>query len=361
MAWAALCEIISNSEASSILARKPKIVATNPVFPETRALLEEHATVDVNPALQPWTYEQVRQRCRDAVGLLAFMTDRIDAEFLAACPDLRVIGAALKGFDNIDIQAATTAGVWLTIVPDLLTVPTAELAIGLMLSLGRNIVAGDRNIKTHGFSGWRAELYGAGLAGATVGIVGFGLVGRAIAERLAGFGCRLLAYDQPMPAALAKSWPYVTLTSLEEVFASSDYVVLALPLTAETRHIVNSTTLAAMKRGAILVNPARGSLVDEAAVADAIDRGHLSGYAADVFECEDWALEDRPTSIDPRLTSPSAPTVFTPHIGSGVTETRRQIELCAARSILDVIAGRVPFGAINNPGKLSAHAKSAAR
>ena len=230
-----------------------------------------------------------------------------------------------------------------------------------MLSLGRNIVAGDRNIKRHGFHGWRAELYGAGLAGTTVGIIGFGLVGRAIAERLAGFGCRLLAHDQSVPAALAKSWPYVTLTSFEEVFAGSDYVVLALPLTANTRHIVNSRTIAAMKRGAILVNPARGSLVDEAAVADAIDRGHLSGYAADVFECEDWALEDRPTSIDPRLTKPSAPTVFTPHIGSGVTETRRQIELSAARSILDVLAGRVPFGAVNNPDKQSDHAQSVAR
>ena len=343
------------------MARKPKIVATNPVFPETRTLLEAHATVEINPSLEPWAYEEVRQRCRDAVGLLAFMTDRIDTDFLAACPSLRVIGAALKGFDNIDVRAATDAGVWLTIVPDLLTVPTAELTIGLMLSLGRNIVAGDRNIKARGFHGWRAELYGAGLAGTTVGIVGFGLVGRAIAERLAGFQCRLLAHDQSVSAALAKSWPHVTMTSFEDVIASSDYVVLALPLTAGTRHIINSRTVADMKPGARLVNPARGSLVDETAVADAINRGHLSGYAADAFECEDWALENRPTGIDPRLTNLSAPTVFTPHIGSGVTEVRREIELSAARSILDVLAGRVPFGAVNDPGKQLAHAQSAAR
>ncbi|SHN63085.1 phosphonate dehydrogenase [Bradyrhizobium erythrophlei] len=341
---------------------KPKIVATNPVFPETRALLEEHATVDVNPTVEPWTYEEVRRHCRDATALLAFMTDRVDAEFLAACPNLRVIGAALKGFDNIDVQAATNAGVWLTIVPDLLTVPTAELTIGLMLSLGRNIMAGDRNIKQHGFHGWRAELYGAGLAGNTVGIVGFGLVGQAIAERLAGFECRLLAYDQSMSAAMEKFWqPRVTTASFQEVIARSDYIVLALPLTAETRHIISSRTIADMKPGARLVNPARGSLVDEAAVADAIDRGHLSGYAADVFECEDWALQNRPRRIDPRLTNSSAPTVFTPHIGSGVTEIRRQIELSAARSILDALAGQVPFGAVNNPGKQFVHAQSGAR
>ena len=180
------------------------------------------------------------RRCRDAVGLLAFMTDRIDADFLAACPKLRVIGAALKGFDNIDVQAATNAGVWLTIVPDLLTVPTAELAIGLMLSLGRNIVAGDRNIKKHGFHGWRAELYGAGLAGATVGLVGFGLVGRAIAERLSGFNAGCWPTINQLSEALTESWPHVTMTSFEDVIANSDYVVLALPLTADTRHIINS-------------------------------------------------------------------------------------------------------------------------
>jgi phosphonate dehydrogenase len=343
------------------MAESPKIVVTNPVFPETRALLEEHATVDVNAALEPWPHEEVRRRCRDATGLLAFMTDWIDADFLAACPKLRVIGAALKGFDNIDAEAATNAGVWVTIVPDLLTVPTAELTIGLMLSLGRNIVAGDQGIKKLGFHGWRAEPYGAGLAGATVGIIGFGLVGRAIAERLVGFRCRLLAHDQSVSETEAKSWPDVTMTNLEEVIANSDYIVLALPLTADTRHIVNSKTIAGMKPGARLVNPARGSLVDEAAVADAIARGQLSGYAADVFECEDWALEDRPARIDPRLTAPLAPTVFTPHIGSGVTDVRREIELSAARSILDVLKGRIPFGAVNAPGKQFAHAQSRSR
>jgi phosphonate dehydrogenase len=343
------------------MAQTPTIVVTNPVFPETRALLEEHATVVVNAALEPWPYQEVRRRCRDAAGLLAFMNDRIDAAFLAACPGLRVIGAALKGFDNIDVEAATNAGVWLTIVPDLLTVPTAELAIGLMLSLGRNIVAGDRSIKQHGFGGWRAELYGAGLAGATVGIVGFGLVGRAIAERLVGFRCRLLAHDQSVSETLAKSWPDVTMTSLGDVIANSDYVVLALPLTAGTRHIINSETIAGMKAGARLVNPARGSLVDESAVADAIARGQLSGYAADAFECEDWAIADRPTRVDPRLTTSTAPTVFTPHIGSGVTEVRREIELSAARSILDVLAGRIPSGAVNDPGRQLIHAQSRSR
>ncbi|ARQ01760.1 phosphonate dehydrogenase [Pseudorhodoplanes sinuspersici] len=328
---------------------KPKVVVTNPIFAETKALLDQHATVLVNTSLEPWPYDEVRAICADAAGVMAFMTDRIDAAFIADCPKLRVIGAALKGADNIDVSAATDAGVWLTIVPDLLTIPTAELAIGLMLSLGRNIVAGDRSIKARGFRGWRAQLYGEGLSGATVGIVGFGLVGRAIAGRLTGFGCRLLAYDQTPTQKLPEPVPYVTATGFDDLIATSDYVVLALPLTAETQHIIDVRAIAAMKPGARLVNPARGSLVDEAAVADAIERGHLAGYAADVFECEDWARDDRPAHIDARLISPSAPTVLTPHIGSGVTQVRREIELSAARSIIDALSSRVPDGALNNP------------
>jgi phosphonate dehydrogenase len=338
---------------------KPKVVVTNPVFPETRACLDAHAMVVVNAAPEPWPHEEVREKCRDAAGLLAFMTDRIDAAFLAACPQLRVIGAALKGFDNIDLAAATEAGVWLTIVPDLLTVPTAELTIGLMIALGRNIIVGDRAIKADGFHGWRAQLYGAGLAGATVGLVGFGQVGRAIAERLVGFGCRLLACDQAAPEAPRGTFPDVTMVGFADALARSDYVVLALPLTDDTRHIVNAQTIAAMKPGARLVNPARGSLVDEAAVADALARGHLSGYAADAFACEDWARADRPAGIDPRLTAPSAPTVLTPHIGSAVTQARRAIEMSAARSIVDALAGRIPGGAVNHPDKRLSHAQSA--
>lgn len=341
-------KVVATTERIDVTG-KPKVVVTNPIFAETKSLLDQHAMVLVNPSIEPWPYEDVRAICADAVGIMAFMTDRIDAAFLADCPQLRVIGAALKGADNIDVDAATEAGVWLTIVPDLLTIPTAELAIGLMLSLGRNITAGDRNIKAKGFRGWRAQLYGAGLHGATVGIVGFGMVGRAIAERLTGFGCRLLAYDQSASREMMDAVPYVTATGFDDLIARSDYVVLALPLTSETLHMIDARVIAAMKPGARLVNPARGSLVDEAAVADAIERKHLSGYAADVFECEDWAREDRPAHIDARLLSPSASTVLTPHIGSGVTEVRRAIELAAACSIIDALEGRVPDGALNTP------------
>jgi hypothetical protein len=158
--------------------QKPVVLVTNRIFPETEALLAAHARVIVNRADEPWSPEEVQARCREADAVLAFMTDQVDAAFFAGCPRLKVVGAALKGYDNIDVAAAERAGVWVTIVPDLLTVPTAELAIGLMLSLGRHIAAADRSIRDNGFRGWRPAFYGRGIAESTVGIVGFGPPGR---------------------------------------------------------------------------------------------------------------------------------------------------------------------------------------
>lgn len=328
--------------------QKPVVVVTNRVFPETEALLAAHARVIVNRADEPWSREEVQARCREADAMLAFMTDQVDAAFLTGCPRLKVVGAALKGYDNIDVAVAERAGVWVTIVPDLLTVPTAELAIGLMLSLGRHIAAADRNIRDNNFRGWRPAFYGRGIADSTVGIVGFGQVGQAIAARLTGFGCTLLASDvRGVPAGeLAHQ---VRPSTLADVLAVSDYVVLALPLTSATLHIIDRAAITAMKPDALLINPARGSLVDEAAVADALETGRLGGYAADVFQCEDWARMDRPVGIDGRLTRAGARTVLTPHIGSAVAGVRRDIELSAARNILAVLSGQTPNEAVNRP------------
>ncbi|MFH1346475.1 MAG: phosphonate dehydrogenase [Pseudomonadota bacterium] len=327
------------------MTKPPLVVLTSRVFPETRAALERVARIVANEASEPWRRDELIERCGEASGLMAFMTDRIDREFLERCPELKVIGAALKGYDNIDVEAARERGVQVTIVPDLLTEPTAELAIGLMIALGRHIPTGDAGIRRAGFAGWRPELYGTGIGSSTVGIVGFGLVGRAIARRLSGFGCRIVAFD---------SRPFGEISGVEQmafddVLKLSDFVVLGLPLTQSTTGLIDSAAIGRMKPGALLVNPARGSLVDEAAVADALASGHLGGYAADVFECEDWARPQRPMSIDARLTAPGARTVLTPHIGSAVTSARRQIELSAASSILQALAGQLPAGLVDIP------------
>ena len=328
---------------------KAKILVTNRCFPETFALLSQHADVTMNNEIEPWPYREVLQRCADANAIMAFMTDKIDAEFIAGCPSLRVIGAALKGYDNIDVEAATHAGIWVTIVPDLLTAPTAELAIGLLLSLSRKIPQADQQIRIDGFNGWRPTLYGRGLAGETVGIVGFGCVGQAIAERLAGFSCEILAYDSNKATNALADRSSVRMTDLTEVVTRSAYVILALPLLPSTQGLFGDELISLMQRGSFLINPARGSLVNEAAVASAIARGQLAGYAADVFECEDWARGDRPMAIYPLLRADTKRTVLTPHLGSAVETVRRNIELSAAKSILQALTGEVPELAINRP------------
>ncbi len=331
------------------MSKLPLVVLTNATFPQTRAMFDGIARLIANDRPEPWPQGVLRENCRDATGIMAFMTDRIDGELLSACPGLRVVGAALKGYDNIDVAAASARGVWITICEDLLTVPTAELAIGLMLSLGRHMVHGDREIREKGFKGWRPNHYGRGVLGARVGIVGFGKVGQAIADRLAGFGCRISACDSLQSPFPSRFDGLVDRRELADLLQHSDYLVLALPLVPATMHLIDADAIAAMQPGAFLINPARGSLVDERAVADSLAAGKLAGYAADVFECEDWARSDRPTNVDRRLCEPMAPTVLTPHIGSAVTSVRQEIEASAARSIIDVLCGRRPAGAVNEP------------
>jgi phosphonate dehydrogenase len=234
------------------------------------------------------------------------MPDRVDAAFLSQCRRPRVIACALKGFDNFDVGACTAAGVWLAIVPDLLTEPTAELAVGLAIGLGRMIRNGDAIVRSGAFEGWRPILYGAGLDGSTVTIVGMGHVGRAIARRLSGFGCRILGVDpqSDMPSGVVGR-------DLNSALADSDFVILAAPLTPATHHLIGRDAIAQMKPRTLLINVGRGSVVDETAVADALESDALGGYAADVFEMEDWALPERPMAIDPRLREHPR-TLFTP-------------------------------------------------
>jgi len=321
----------------------PRIVVTCRAFPETLALLRAHGEVIANDSEAPWSAARLRDACRDAEAMLAFMPDRVDAGFLEACPRLRIVACALKGYDNFDVKACAARGVWLTIVPDLLTDPTAELTLGLMIGLGRQLLAADATMRRGDFAGWRPVLYGHSIDGATVGLIGGGAVGRAIARRLGGFDCSTLVHDLSPGATLPPNARWAT---LDETVATADWLIAALPLTAGTRHLIDAALLARMKPGARLVNPGRGSVVDERAVGDALQSGRLGGYAADVYELEDWALDDRPRSVDPRLLADTGRTLFTPHIGSAVESVRRAIELDAANNIVEALRGDRPHGAI---------------
>jgi phosphonate dehydrogenase len=308
---------------------RPSIIITQRVFPETMELLAPHAEV------------MIGEPVRNADALMVFMPDSLDQAFLRSCPNLKIVAGALKGYDNFDVEACTRLGIWFTIVPDLLTEPTAELALALMLGLARNVLTGDRLIRSGEFQGWRPILYGTSLAGSVVGIIGYGAVGRALARMLQGFSCRIEYHDPSVDASIP----------LETLLASSDFALPLLPLTAKTFHLLSREALSNMKRGAYLINVSRGSIVDEEAVADAVESGRLAGYAADTFEMEDWARAHRPREINPRLLRLTDRTLFTPHLGSAVASARLQIELAAANNILQALRGERPSGAINTPAK----------
>lgn len=310
----------------------PTIVVTQPVHPEVLALLEPHGRVVMNPGPEPWPDATLHRHLAEADAMLAFMTDRVDAETLKHAPRLRTIACALKGYDNFDLAACAAAGVRVSFVPDLLTEPTAELAVGLAIAAGRHLLAGDRAVRA-GYAGWRPTLYGSGLHGSVVAVAGLGAVGRAIVDRLAGFGCaQILGVD---PGA---EDPRVRMTDLLTAAARADYLILAVPLLGPTRHLVDAALLAQGKPGQILVNVGRGSVVDEAAVADALADGRLGAYAADVYAMEDWALPDRPRAIPEALLS-SPRTVLTPHIGSAVRRVRLAIETRAAENLVGALRG----------------------
>ncbi|MFH1870255.1 MAG: phosphonate dehydrogenase [Pseudomonadota bacterium] len=328
---------------------KPKVVLTSWVHPEVIDRLAQHCTVVPNTTRERLTREEILIRAKDADAIMSFMTDAVDDAFLAACPRLQVVGCALKGYDNYDVDACTRRGIWITNVPDLLTIPTAELTIGLLIGLTRKIFQGDQLVRSGCFDGWRPVLYGAGLTGRTLGIIGMGAVGQAIAARLQGYELKLLYADpRPLPADMEARFG-LRRVAVDQLLADSDYVVPMIPYGEDTLHLIDARAIAAMKHGAFLVNACRGSVVDEDAVADALAAGKLAGYAADVFELEEWARPDRPRNISRRLLADSERTLFTPHIGSAVDSVRLAIEMEATTNILQVLAGQKPQGAVNRP------------
>lgn len=327
---------------------KPKILLTHWVHDEVVEYLSQHGEVVSNQTLQSMEKSHLLEQAKDADAIMAFMPDSIDDDFLAHCKNLKIVGAALKGYDNFDVEACTRRGIWFSYVPDHLTIPTAELAIGHLIAIGRNMLAGDRLIREGRFPGWRPVLYGRGLAGSTVGILGMGEVGQTIAGFLVPFSCTCLYHDLVRLDEEREKELNTTASSLENIYRASDFIIVALPLTPATVHVIDEDGLAHCKKGLYLVNVGRGSSVDEKAVGQALESGHLSGYAADVFEFEDWARPNRPHTIPSRLIGKLDSTFFTPHIGSAVDSVRKDIAMDAAFNIVQALQGKRPHGALNS-------------
>jgi glyoxylate reductase len=265
-------------------------------------------------------------------AIVSLLTDRIDAALLGRAAGLRVVANVAVGVDNVDLAACHSRDVVVTNTPGVLTEATADLAFGLLLAAARRIVEGDRMVRRGAFLGWTPSLLvGAPVHGATLGVIGLGRIGQAMARRARGFGMRVVyASRAPLAPEMERALGAARAT-VDEVFARADFVSLHCPLTPPTRHLVNASRLATMKRGAVLVNTARGGCVDEAALAEALTRGPLGAAGLDVFE-------DEPR-VSRRLLELEN-VVLAPHIGSADRPTREGMARIAADNVLAVLAGR---------------------
>ncbi|OLS98645.1 hypothetical protein BJF90_40960 [Pseudonocardia sp. CNS-004] len=298
-------------------------------------------TVDLRRDHRPLPAEELRATAAEYDGLICLLTDRIDAEFLAACPRLRVVANVAVGFDNIDVAAATRAGVAVTNTPRVLTDATADLAFTLLLSTARRVPEGDAFLRAGKYTHWRVkqEQMGVDVFGATLGLFGLGQIGRAVARRARGFDMTVLYHDvQRLPAEDERELG-VTYVEFEELLARSDFVSVHSPLTDTTRHRFDAAAFAAMKPSAMLINTARGPIVDEAALAAALRDGVIAGAGLDVFE--------REPEVDAQLLQLRERVVLLPHLGSATGSTRREMCRTAARNVRDALSGRRPETLVN--------------
>ena len=275
---------------------------------------------------------------------LCMLTERIDAELLDAAPSLRIVANLAVGFDNVDVPAATERGVLVTTTPDVLTDATADLAWALILAAARRVAEADRFARSGEWTAWSGlALLGAPVAGRTLGIVGLGAIGTAVARRARGFDMPVLYTNrhrnlEAERALAAAGGPAPELVALDELLARSDIVSLHAPLNDDSRHLIDAAALARMKPTAILINTARGPLVDEPALVVALRDGVIAAAGLDVFEHE-------PALVPGLADLPN--TVLLPHIGSATRDTRAAMVRLCSENIVAVLAGRPPLTARN--------------
>jgi glyoxylate reductase len=289
-------------------------------FPAISRLHAEH-DVTVWPSSSPPSPVELRAGAREADGLLSLLTDRVDAQLLGACPDLKAIANLAVGTDNLDLEACAARGVAVGNTPDVLTDATAEVTFALLLAVARRLPEGAAAVRSGEWPVWQpAWLLGTEVAGATLGIVGMGRIGRAVARRAEGFGMEVVHASRTGGLALP------------ELLERSDFVSLHCPLTAATRHLVDARALARMKPTAFLINTARGPIVDQAALREALHAGTIAGAGLDVTDPEPLPPDD------PLLDSPNL--LVLPHVGSATTRTRARMADLAVDNLLAALSGR---------------------
>jgi len=326
--------------------KQPAVLVARAVFPEVVARLREHFEVETNHADEPYTPEQLIQRLQGKVGVLTTGSERISADLLAACPQLKVVCNIAVGYNNFDVPAMTAAGVLATNTPDVLTETTADFGFALLMATARRISESEHFLRAGHWNRWALDMFaGAEVHGSTLGILGMGRIGQAIARRGAhGFGMKVIYHNRSRLDAATEVECKASYVSKEQLLAQADHLILVVPYSAESHHTIGAAELAQMKPTATLINIARGGIVDDAALAVALRERRIAAAGLDVFEGEPKVHPDL-------LTVPNV--VLTPHIASATIATRKAMANLAADNLIGFLTqGRAPTPI--NPEALSA-------
>ena len=321
------------------MANKPLVAVTRLIPEAGLQLVREACEVRLWEQELPPSPEELDTLLEGVDGALTLLTDRVDGEVLDRHPTLKVVSNFAVGFDNVDVPAATERGVAVCNTPGVLTGATAEMAFTLLMAAARRIVEGVDYVRAGKWQTWGPTLLlGQDIVGATLGIVGFGRIGREVARMASGFNMRLLTYDTYQDPKAAEEFG-VTFVELDELLRESDYVSLHVALTEETHHIISEREFGLMKRTAVLVNAARGPVVDTDALVRALTDGEIFAAGLDVTEPEPLPADH------PLVSLPNC--VVVPHIASATVTTRDNMAKLAANNLIDVLNGRKPEVIVN--------------
>jgi glyoxylate reductase len=319
---------------------RPKVYSTHALFDEARKILDSNCDIQYWCGAERPPREEVLARVKDKEGLICLLTEKINEELLRAAPKLRIVANVAVGYDNIDVEACTRRGVVVTNTPGVLDETTADFAWALLFAVARRVAEGEQLARSGNWKGWNLDqLCGADVWGKTLGIVGFGRIGRAVARRASGFQMKVIYTDAVRASEEVEASVNAEFRDLNTLLAESDFVSVHVPLLPETRGLFDAPRFYRMKPTAFFINTSRGPVVDEAALVAALENHRIAGAALDVFENEPF--------IHPGLKRLDV--VLTPHLASASIETRSKMAVMAAQNVLALFKGQHPPN-ILNPG-----------
>jgi gluconate 2-dehydrogenase len=317
----------------------PRILVTREVFDETLGYLAQHCEVESNQGDTAFSPEVLGQRLRNKDGVMCALTDRIDGGILAQAPQLKVVANIAVGYNNIDVAACTARGVMATNTPGVLDDSTADLAWALMLAAARRLTEVESYIRGGEWTGWRLKQWlGVDVHHATLGIIGMGRIGQVIARRAAGFDMRVLYHNRKRLTPSIEESLKASYVSKETLLKEADFLVLQVPYSQETHHLIGAVELKLMKPTAVLVNSTRGGVVDDAALVEALKSGTIRAAGLDVFENE--------PKLHPGFLGLKN-VVLAPHVGSSTEATRRGMAMTAAKNLVAGLTGGTPPNLLN--------------